>query len=213
MSRPKRSGAANRLKAAPHDGAALVGKASPTATGEAAGGAPDSGAASKSASHGRTGKGPNAGSWQPGQSGNLAGAPKRGDSWREVIRAVGDKTLDEAVARFPWLAAKIPAEVMATGVGDRLSLKELIVVNVFAALIVQPDSALWNGLMNRAEGYPEQPLERTWKSELAEWVREGKVGIEEIRAHLSDELFAEFTHYLGPVVASLEAAGDHRKSR
>ena len=36
-------------------------------------------------------------SWQPGQSGNPAGAPKRGQSWREIIDEIGD----EIVQRGP----------------------------------------------------------------------------------------------------------------
>ena len=171
---------------------------------------------------GRSGYGPNAGSWPPGQSGNPKGAPRRGESWREVIREVGDKTIDEAIAHYPWIAARIPADVQVLGVSDQLTLKELIVVNVFAALIKEPDSALWNGLMNRAEGNPEQPVEFGWKSELAEWLRDGKVTIEEIRTHLSDTLFAEFAQYLGPTVQLLEPSADsgaggsaiaHRRTR
>ena len=156
-------------------------------------------------SPGREGKGPNAGSWQPGQSGNPKGAPKRGESWREMVKMVGDRTLAEALERYPWLADKVPDRIkLDAGVIDALTLKEVVVANVFGALLEAPDSALWNGLMNRAEGQPEQPVERTWKAELAEWLRDGKVSMEEIRGRLSDDLFAEFTVYVG---AALPGAG------
>ncbi len=149
----------------------------------------------------RTGKGPNAGSWQPGQSGNPKGAPRRGESWREMVKSVGDRTLAEALERYPWLADKIPDKIRPYAtVNDTLTLKEVVVANVFGALIEAPDSALWNGLMNRAEGAPEQPVELTWKAELAEWLRDGKVSLDEIKGRLSDELFAEFTVYVGAAI-------------
>lgn len=150
---------------------------------------------------GRAGKFANAGSWQPGQSGNPKGAPRRGESWREMVKSVGDKTLAEALERYPWLVDKIPDKIRPYAtVNDTLTLKEVVVANVFGQLIEAPDSALWNGLMNRAEGNPEQPVERTWKAELAEWLRDEKVTMDEIRSRLSDELFNEFTVYIGAAV-------------
>lgn len=150
---------------------------------------------------GRAGKFANAGSWQPGQSGNPKGAPRRGESWREMVKSVGDKTLAEALERYPWLVDKIPDKIRPYAtVNDTLTLKEVVVANVFGQLLEAPDSALWNGLMNRAEGNPEQPVERTWKAELAEWLRDGKVSMDEIKGRLSDELFAEFVVYVGAAI-------------
>src|ERR1700693_2918298 len=51
--------------------------------------------------------------WKPGQSGNPAGAPKRGMSWAEIIKTVGDEaapgrpdvTMKEAVVRAAFMHA------------------------------------------------------------------------------------------------------------
>lgn len=176
----------------------------PATVGGAAGSPTDSGGANgarQGKAGGRTGKGANAGSWKPGQSGNPKGAPRRGESWREMVKSVGDKTLAEALERYPWLASKVPDEIkLVAGAVEELTLKEVVVANVFGRLLEEPDSALWNGLMNRAEGNPEQPVERTWKAELAEWLRDGKVSMDEIKGRLSDELYDEFTVYLGAAI-------------
>jgi len=96
--------------------------------------------------------------WKAGQSGNPAGRPKDGESWSGVIKAIGemypddiiafvgkDNDLGRAVAKFP----------------NNVQMKYLVTARVFAALMFEPTSGLWNGLMERAEGKVVTPLDLT----------------------------------------------------
>ena len=126
--------------------------------------------------------------WKPGQSGNPAGAPKRGQSWRELIAELGELDGPGAANRAGFLAkqlAKLPAGV---------SLKELVVLRVFTALIDDPQPGLLNAFMERVEGkvaqavldidpsvLTDEQLERLKNGESIESVvtntRGGRIGI------------------------------------
>ena len=84
--------------------------------------------------------------WKPGQSGNPAGAPKRGESWAEIIKRIGDMEPGEAAAKFGETAKQL--RQMPGGV----TLKELVVMRVYASMLFEPTSALWGHLMDRADG-------------------------------------------------------------
>lgn len=84
--------------------------------------------------------------WKPGQSGNPAGAPKRGESWAEIIKRIGEMEPGEAAAKFGEIAKQLRS--LPNGV----TLKELVVMRVYAAMLFEPTSALWGHMMDRADG-------------------------------------------------------------
>jgi len=96
--------------------------------------------------------------WKPGQSGNPNGAPKRGESWREIIDSVGK-----------MFAEEVSAEVGNNDLGRAyrqlprgIAMKRLVVMRVFAALMFEPTAGLWNPLMERVEGKVIQPISVSW---------------------------------------------------
>ena len=92
---------------------------------------------------------------------NLAGAPKRGESWQEIIKRIGDMTPVEAADHANEIAKQLRK------IGGGLTLKEAVVVRVYAALLFEPQASLLNSFMERAEGKVAQPIEGniglTWK--------------------------------------------------
>ena len=81
-----------------------------------------------------------------GQSGNPNGAPKRGESWAEIIKQIGDMTPKEAADMCRAVAGKLAT------IGDGVTLKQAVVLRVFAALMFDPQPGLLNAFMERAEG-------------------------------------------------------------
>lgn len=84
--------------------------------------------------------------WPKGVSGNPKGAPKRGQSWRELISELGEYDGPGAAQRAGFLAKQF--NKLTPGV----SLKELVVLRVYAALIDDPQPGLLNSFMERVEG-------------------------------------------------------------
>jgi hypothetical protein len=84
-----------------------------------------------------------------GQSGN----PKRGESWAEIIKRIGDMTPVEAADHANEIAKQLRK------IGGALTLKEAVVVRVYAALLFEPQASLLNTFMERAEGKIVQPVE------------------------------------------------------
>ena len=95
--------------------------------------------------------------WKKGQSGNPKGAPKRGESWAEIIKRVGELTPSEAAARSQELAEKLRA------IGDAVTLKEAVVIRIYAALLEDPNPGLVNSFMDRSDGKVKEQLELTGK--------------------------------------------------
>lgn len=99
--------------------------------------------------------------WPKGVSGNPAGAPKRGESWAEVIKRVGELTPGEAAERSLELARKL------LDIGEGVTLKEAVVLRVYASMLFDPDGRLWGQMMDRAEGKVAQPtVNMTWQEYL-----------------------------------------------
>lgn len=90
---------------------------------------------------------------------NPRGAPKRGESWAEIIKRIGDMTPIEAADHAKAIANKL--RVM----GDGITLKEAVVVRVYAALLFEPTSSLLNTFMERAEGKVTEHVDLTSKDE------------------------------------------------
>lgn len=92
------------------------------------------------------GRKPTPASWKPGQSGNLAGAPKRGESWAEIIKRIGDMEPGEAAHTFGEIAKQL--RNMPAGV----TLKEFVVMRIYAAMLFEPSSSLWGHMLDRVDG-------------------------------------------------------------
>ena len=91
-------------------------------------------------------------SWKPGQSGNPKGSPKRGESWAEIIKRYGEMTPGEAAQESMELARKL------LSIGEGVTLKQAVVLRVYAALLFEPQSSLLNAFLDRAEGKVIQPV-------------------------------------------------------
>jgi hypothetical protein len=98
--------------------------------------------------------------WKKGQSGNPKGAPKRGESWAEIIKRVGEMTPGEAAQQSLTLAQKL------LSIGEGVTLKEAVVLRVYAALLFEPDARMFNAIMDRADGKMTQTIAQVdWREE------------------------------------------------
>src|SRR3989304_5619911 len=77
---------------------------------------------------------------------NLKGAPKRGESWTEIIKRYGEMTPGEAAKESLELAKKL------LDIGEGITLKQAVVLRVYAALLFEPQPGLLNIFLERAEG-------------------------------------------------------------
>ena len=113
--------------------------------------------------------------WKPGQSGNPAGAPKRGQSWKEIVREVGDMTESQVRALAETVADRLK------GLGDGVTLKQAAVLSAFVGTINDPDARILAVLMDRDEGKVPAGLELTGKNG-------GPVELSDFRARLLSKL-------------------------
>ena len=98
--------------------------------------------------------------WKPGKSGNPDGAPKRGDSWAETIKSIGEMD-------GPSIAALWDTQHREFGkLPEGISMKQLVVMTVYAALLREPSPGNWRELMDRAEGPVKQQDEHSGKVEI-----------------------------------------------
>ena len=87
--------------------------------------------------------------WKPGQSGNPAGRKKDEHSWKQVIAECSNMTVDDIlqmVGETNDLGRVIKA------MPKNVQMKYLVTSRVLAALMFEPTSGLWTGLMDRMEG-------------------------------------------------------------
>ena len=122
-----------------------------------------------SQSTGKRGRVENLRPWKKGQSGNPKGAPRRGESWAELIKLYGEMTPGEAAQQSLELAKKLLT------IGEGVTLKEAVVLRVYAALLFEPDARLLNAFMDRAEGKVTQPHSMEPSKALLEMAR--KLGL------------------------------------
>lgn len=97
--------------------------------------------------------------WKPGQSGNPAGAPKRGEAWSEIIKKYSDMTPVEIANAAQSVAGQLKK------IGGGITMKEAVVIRVFAALMFEPTQGLWTSLMERTDGKVPQAIDMTSKGE------------------------------------------------
>lgn len=92
--------------------------------------------------------------WKKGDpSPNPAGAPKRGESWAEIIKQYGDLTPSEAAVQSLELVKKL------LSIGDGVTLKQAVVLRVYADLLHAPTPGLLTAFMERADGKVADKLE------------------------------------------------------
>ena len=99
--------------------------------------------------------------WKPGQSGNPKGAPKRGESWAELFNAIGNLTGEEVASKAIQLWSK-QFKAMPKGV----TLKELVVIRAYAALLDESNARLLKEVMDRAEGKIGEKLDVTTQGKV-----------------------------------------------
>lgn len=90
--------------------------------------------------------------WKPGQSGNPTGAPKRGESWAEIIKRIGEMEPTDAAERFGEMAKQM------RGMPKGVTLKEFVVMRIYAAMLFEPSSSLWGHMLDRADGKVEDKV-------------------------------------------------------
>lgn len=96
--------------------------------------------------------------WKAGQSGNPKGAPKRGESWAETIKQVCEMTPKELA---DLLGARNELGRQFRQMPQDVTMKQLIIARVCAALMFEPQAGLFNALMERAEGKVTSTLDVT----------------------------------------------------
>src|SRR3972149_6571319 len=95
----------------------------------------------------RRGRPENLKPWPKGVSGNPRGAPKRGESWGELIKLIGDMTPAEAHAEAGEIGKRLKKYE-----GKDKTLKELVIFRIYDALLFDPQASLLVAFMDRAEG-------------------------------------------------------------
>jgi hypothetical protein len=100
--------------------------------------------------------------WKPGQSGNLKGRPKGDNSWAATIRAIGELTPAEAARKCHAMAGQL------AGLGDKITLREAVVIRVYTQMLFEPMGSLWGHMMDRSDGKVPIPVDvsMTWREEL-----------------------------------------------
>ena len=97
--------------------------------------------------------------WPKGVSGNPKGAPKRGESWAEIIKRYCEMTPSQAATESLELTKRF------LSIGDGVTLKQAVILRVYASLLFEPQPGLFNAFMERTEGKITQPIDFSWREE------------------------------------------------
>lgn len=112
---------------------------------------------------------------------NLNGAPKRGDSWAETIKAIGEMD-------GPSIAALWDTQNREFGkLPEGITMKQLVVMTVYASLLREPSPGNWRELMERADGKVTIPIE-TWQDRVIALLREKKVTVEQVASEFGADI-------------------------
>jgi len=91
-----------------------------------------------------------------GVSPNPAGAPKRGQSWAELFNSIGDLTGGQVAEKAVKLWTK-----QFKALPEGVTLKELVVIKAYAALLDEGNARLLKEVMDRAEGKVKDQVDVT----------------------------------------------------
>ena len=139
------------------------------------------------------------GLWQKGTPPpNPKGAPKRGESWAEIIGRVGDMTPAEAAT------ASLELSKQLLKIGEGVTLKEAVVLRVYGALLFDPNPGLLNAFMNRVEGMPSQIVTLKSADILNKKLEELGLTLHDVA---KDPLALELFRQAGVVIAGIGEAG------
>ena len=99
---------------------------------------------------------------------NPKGAPKRGESWKEIIDTVSKLTAEQIRQSVGNNDLGRAFQQMPKGI----PMRDLVVMRVFSALMFEPQSGLWNTLIERVEGKVPQPVQFDVTEELRRLMRD-----------------------------------------
>lgn len=94
--------------------------------------------------------------WVKGKSGNPKGRPKDGESWAAVIKEVQNMT-PEQIAQLVGSNNQLGKSFLQ--LPHKVQMKYLVTARIMAQLMFEPNSSLWNSLMERVEGKVPQKIE------------------------------------------------------
>ena len=101
--------------------------------------------------------------FQPGNNANPRGRPAEGESWSGMIKKIGNMKPSEAAKYLRDIKRKLE------GLGDELTLKEIVVLRAFSTLALEANASLMNVLMDRAEGRTPSTLQLPNKGQPITW--------------------------------------------
>jgi len=103
------------------------------------------------------------GQWLKGTpSPNPRGRPSVGESWKEIIDAIGKMTSDRIHGMVGNNDLGSAFQQMPKGI----PMRDLVVMRVFSALMFEPQNGLWNTLIERVDGKVPQPVQLDVTEEL-----------------------------------------------
>jgi hypothetical protein len=111
---------------------------------------------------------------------NRCGAPKRGESWAEIIKTIGNLTPVEAADWAGSIARRLRP------MGDKVTLREAAVLSAYAAVIFDPSASTLSFLADHAEG--KLP---TTHIKVSDWREEAKA-----RGLDDNEVFEQFVEMI-----------------
>jgi hypothetical protein len=86
-------------------------------------------------------------SWKKGQSGNpKGGRPPSDKTWGAIFSEIGNLSGAQAARRCHSIAGQL------AGIGDKITLKEAVVMRVYSALLFEPSGSLLEKAMDRMDG-------------------------------------------------------------
>lgn len=129
------------------------------------------------------------GQWLKGTpSPNPKGRPSVGESWKEIIEAIGKMTSD----RIHGIVGNNDLGRAFQQMPKGIPMRDLVVMRVFSALMFEPQSGLWNTLIERVEGKVPQPLQLDVTEELRRLMHDLNLTSTDIASDSALALVCEF---------------------
>lgn len=109
----------------------------------------------------KKGRPPTKGSIKKGETRNPYGRPKDEESWAGVIRMMQNNTADEIAEMLGGRLTDLGRSYLQ--MPKNVQMKYLMTLRAMAGFMFEPNSALWEKIMERAEGKVAQGVELTGK--------------------------------------------------